>query len=30
MNEFAPVLDDEAVAVARVLANDHVADSRLS
>ncbi|MDX8478580.1 magnesium transporter [Mesorhizobium sp. VK24D] len=26
MNEFAPVLDDEAVAVARVLANDHVAD----
>jgi magnesium transporter len=26
MNEFAPVLDDEAVVVARVLANDHVAD----
>ncbi|RWB69578.1 MAG: magnesium transporter [Mesorhizobium sp.] len=26
MNEFAPVSDDEAVAVARVLANDHVAD----
>ncbi|MET3592670.1 magnesium transporter [Mesorhizobium shonense] len=26
MNEFAPVLDDEAIAVARVLANDHVAD----
>ena len=26
MNEFAPLLDDEAVAVARVLANDHVAD----
>ena len=26
MNEFAPVLDDEAVAIARVLANDHVAD----
>jgi magnesium transporter len=26
MNEFAPVPDDEAVAVARVLANDHVAD----
>ncbi|MDX8456070.1 magnesium transporter [Mesorhizobium sp. VK9D] len=26
MNEFAPVLDDEGVAVARVLANDHVAD----
>ncbi|RUW46319.1 magnesium transporter [Mesorhizobium sp. M1A.F.Ca.ET.072.01.1.1] len=26
MNEFASVLDDEAVAVARVLANDHVAD----
>ncbi|TPI14585.1 magnesium transporter [Mesorhizobium sp. B4-1-1] len=26
MNEFAPVLDDEATAVARVLANDHVAD----
>ncbi|RWA64267.1 magnesium transporter [Mesorhizobium sp.] len=26
MNEFVPVLDDEAIAVARVLANDHVAD----
>ncbi|MCT2578613.1 MAG: magnesium transporter [Mesorhizobium sp.] len=26
MNEFASVLDDEAVAVARVLANDHAAD----
>ncbi|MDX8524823.1 magnesium transporter [Mesorhizobium sp. MSK_1335] len=26
MNEFAPVLDDEAVAVARVLDSDHVAD----
>ncbi|RWB21508.1 MAG: magnesium transporter [Mesorhizobium sp.] len=26
MNEFAPVLDDEAIAVVRVLANDHVAD----
>lgn len=26
MNEFAPVADDEAVAIARVLANDHVAD----
>jgi magnesium transporter len=26
MNEFAPVASDEAVAVARILANDHVAD----
>jgi len=26
MNEFAPVASDEAVAIARILANDHVAD----
>ncbi|MBZ9854599.1 magnesium transporter [Mesorhizobium sp. CA13] len=26
MNDFSPVADDEAVAIARILANDHVAD----
>ncbi|RUW97717.1 magnesium transporter, partial [Mesorhizobium sp. M8A.F.Ca.ET.059.01.1.1] len=26
MNDFFPVADDEAVAIARILANDHVAD----